>query len=366
MQKGRSIDFSILILTIALVLFGIVMVFSASFYYAEQRYHDQYFFFKKQIIGAVVGLACMLFLTFFDYKKMAKFRYPMLIISIALLGAVLVPGVGQKLNGSARWIPLPGFNLQPVEVVKLALIVFMAANMAGKKEKMKKFKFGVFPYLLIMGIICGLLLLQPNFSAVISIVLLTFILMFVGGANILHLGVIGGSGAAALYLLLFTQDYRQNRILAFLDPWKYPQEQGYQLIQSLYAIGSGGLFGVGFGNSRQKFLFLPYGESDFIFSIITEELGFIGAVCVIAVFALLIWRGIRVAMRAPDMFGTLVAGGIVSIIAIQVLMNIAVVTGTIPPTGVSLPFLSHGSSSLVIFMSSIGVLLNISKQCNTA
>jgi len=366
MQKGRSIDFSILILTIILVLFGIVMVFSASFYYAEQNYNDQYFFFKKQIIGAVAGLACMIFFMLFDYKKLAKFRYPLLILSIALLGLVFIPGVGVKLNGSSRWIPLPGFNLQPVEVVKIALIIFMSANIAGKKEKMKTFKFGVFPYLLIMGIICLLLFLQPNFSAVISIGLLTFILIFVGGANILHLGVLGGSAGAALYLLLFTQEYRANRILAFIDPWKYPSDQGYQLIQSLYSIGSGGIFGMGFGNSRQKFLFLPYGESDFIFSIITEELGFIGALCVIALFALLIWRGIRVAMRAPDMFGSMLAAGVVSIIAIQVLMNIAVVTGTIPPTGVSLPFLSAGNSSLVIFMSSIGVLLNISKQCNTA
>lgn len=362
----KSIDYSILILTVMLVLFGVVMVFSASFYYAEQYNHDQYFYFKKQIIGAVAGAACMVFFMFFNYKRLAKIRYVLLVIAIALLGLVLIPGVGAMLNGSSRWIKLPGFNLQPVEVAKFALIIFMAANIAQKKEKMKTFKYGVFPYILIMAMICGLLLLQPNFSAVIAIGMLTFVMMYVGGANLLHLGVLGGGAGVGLYILLFTQQYRQNRISAFMDPWSDPAGKGYQLIQSLYSLGAGGIFGRGFGNSRQKFLFLPYGESDFIFSIITEELGYIGAIAVILLFALLIWRGIRVAIRAPDMFGSVTAAGIVSIIAIQVLMNIAVVTGTIPPTGVSLPFISHGSSSLVIMMSAIGVLLNISRQCNTA
>lgn len=362
----KSIDYSILILTIMLVLFGVVMVFSASFYYAEQNFNDQYHFFKKQIIGAVAGTACMIFLMLFNYKHLAKLRYILLLIAIALLGLVLIPGVGVTLNGSSRWIPLPGFQLQPVEVAKFAVIIFMAANIAGKKDKMKTFKYGVFPYLLILGIICGLLLLQPNFSAVIAIGLLTFILMFVGGARLLHLGLLGGGAAVGLYVMLFTQQYRADRVDAFINPWVDPLGKGYQLIQSLYSLGAGGLFGMGFGNSRQKFLFLPYGESDFIFSIITEELGYIGALFLLALFALLIWRGVRVAIRAPDMFGSILASGIMAIIAIQVLMNVAVVTGTIPPTGVSLPFISHGSSSLVIFMSSIGVLLNISKQCSTA
>lgn len=345
------------------------MVYSASFYYAEHSkstHYDPLYFFTKQLMGAGIGLVAMVFCMFFDYKKLAKFQYIAAIAAILLLAVVLIPGVGANLNGSSRWINLQGFQFQPSEVAKFALIIFMAANMANKQNKMNEFKYGVVPYLLVAGIICVLLLLQPNFSAVFCIGLLTLVMMIVGGTRLIYLGVTAVVALIGGYLLMFTKDYRANRILAFTNPWDFPTNEGYQLIQSLYSLGSAGLFGRGLGNSMQKLLFLPYSESDFIFSIIAEEWGLIGAAILIGLFALLAYRGIRVAFRAPDMFGQLCATGIISIISIQVLVNVAVVTGTIPPTGVSLPFISAGSSSLVMFMASIGVLLNISSQCNSA
>ncbi|MEZ4357282.1 MAG: putative lipid II flippase FtsW [Eubacteriales bacterium] len=362
-MRKKSMDYALLIATVILVAFGILMVFSASYYYAETKFSDGLYFFKKQILGAVVGFVAMIVLSFFDYKKLKKFRYIGLIIAIGLLAVVLVKGVGVNLNGSSRWLSIAGFSVQPSEIAKFALILFFAANMADKKDKMQTFKYGIFPYLLVLGIVCGLLYLQPNFSAIVCIALMGFVMMWVGGAKRLHLSLIAGAGAVGGTALMMAKSYRMDRIFAFLNPWQYASDEGYQLIQSLYAIGASGLFGCGIGNSRQKFLYLPYGESDFIFSIITEEIGFIGAIALILVFVFLIWRGIKIALKAPDLFGTLLATGIVSIIGIQVLVHIAVVTGSIPPTGVTLPFISAGNSSLMIFMASIGILLNISRQC---
>ncbi len=362
----RTFDYSILIVVSILVLFGILMVYSASFYYADYAKGDPFYFFTKQLIGAVAGAVVMVFFMFFDYKKLIKLQYIGLIIAASLLIAVLIPGVGATLNGSARWINLQVFTFQPSELAKFALIIFMAANMSQKQNRIHTFKFGIMPYLFVSGIFCLLLLLQPNFSAVVCLALLTVTMMIVGGSRLLYLSLAGAVSMVGGYILLFSQDYRRNRILAYQDPWQFPTKEGYQLIQSLYSLGSAGLFGRGLGNSMQKLLFLPYSESDFIFSIIVEEWGLIGALLLLILFGILFYRGIRTAFRAPDMFGALCATGIVAIITIQVLVNVAVVTGSIPPTGVSLPFISAGSSSLVMFMASIGVLLNISSKCNSA
>lgn len=368
-MSKRSFDYTLLVVSMMLVLFGIIMVFSASFYYAENSAnagYNGYFYFWKQVTGAGLGLVAMLFFMFLDYNRLKKMRFWILGIGLLLMGLVFVPGIGIKLNGSRRWVNLFFMQLQSVEVLKLSLIVFMAAGMSINQDKMQQFKYGMLPYLVLLIICAVLLILQPNFSAIVTLALLTFVMMLVGGARILHFGILGLGGIGAGAVVMIAQPYRMNRILAVLDPWKYAGDESYQLVQSLYSIGSGGLFGLGLGNSRQKFLYLPYGESDFIFAIIVEELGFLGGILLITAFAVLIWRGVRIALRAPDSFGTMLATGVTALIAIQVFINIGVVTGVVPPTGVSLPFISAGRTSLIMFMACIGILLSISRRSRAA
>ena len=361
----KSMDYSILITTLILVVFGVIMVFSASYYMAESSSmynNDGLYFFKKQMLWAIVGLCGMIGFSFFNYKLLLKFKYVFIAIAAVLLAVVLIPGVGQDVNGSSRWIIIGGQSIQPSEIAKFALIIFVAATVSVNKDRMKSFRFGMLPSLLITGVLCILIYLQPNFSAVVCIFATVLVMLFIGGARGWHMGVLVGGGLAGGFGVLFMQDYRVDRVVSFLNPWQYADSKGYQVIQSLYAIGAGGFFGRGLGNSQQKLMYLPYGQSDFIFSIIVEELGFLGAIVLIGLFAFLIYRGIKVATKAPDLFGSMLATGIISIIAIQVCVNIAVVTSSIPPTGVSLPFISYGGSSLAIFMCMIGILLNISRQ----
>ncbi|MGI6168266.1 MAG: putative lipid II flippase FtsW [Christensenellales bacterium] len=357
----KSMDFAILLTTLALVCFGLVMVFSSSYYYAELRYGDGLFYFKKQVIGAVIGFIVMVILINFNYRRLEKLKWLILIVSIGLLGLVLVPGVGVTLNEASRWLNIAGISIQPAEIGKFALVLFMASYLAQNQKSVHKFRVGVFPMLILVGLFCGLIILQPNFSTVINICLLSFVLLYAGGVRIRHLIPIVLAAVVVLVYVLTSADYRMQRYQVFLDPWADPQDAGYQLVQSLYAIGAGGFFGTGLGASRQKLLFLPYGESDFIFSIIAEELGFLGVIVVLLLFAILIWRGIKVAINCPDLFGSLLAVGIVSMVGIQAIINIAVATGSIPPTGVPLPFISAGLSSLIIFMASIGLLLSVSR-----
>jgi cell division protein FtsW len=365
----RSIDYPLLIVTMILVMFGILMVFSASYYYAENSSntdHDALFYFWKQISGAAMGLVAMIALSLFDYNKYKKMRFIILGVGFLLMLLVFVPGIGIERNGSRRWVNLYFLDLQSIEVLKFAIIVFMSGGISINQEKMKQFKYGMAPYLVLLMIAAGLLYLQPNFSAVVTLALVMFVMMLVGGANLVHFGMMGAIGIGGGALAMIATDYRMDRIFAFLDPWKHMDDKAYQLVQSLYSIGSGGFFGLGLGHSRQKYLFLPYMESDCIFAIIVEELGYFGGILLLITFGLLIWRGVRIALRAPNMFGTMLATGITALIAIQVFINIGVVTGLVPPTGVVLPFISAGRTSLIIFMSCIGVLLNISKQTHAA
>jgi cell division protein FtsW len=361
----KKIDYPIFIITLTLVCIGVVMVFSASYYYANQKFGDSYHFFKRQGMWAIVGLCGMIFMANFDYWKLKKFSKPLLLISIAMLVAVLL--IGDEKNNATRWLSIGKLSVQPSEVAKLSLIVYMSESMSRRQKKLKSFWQGIVPYLLVTGVFFVLIIKQPNLSTAGTLVILTFIMMFVAGCSMKHLwGLVGlgALGAAALILRPGDKEggrYWYKRYIAFKDPWVDPNGKGYQIIQSLYSLGSGGWFGMGLGESRQKYLYLPYSETDFIFAVIGEELGFIGATIIMLLFLILIWRGVRVAISAPDLFGSLLATGIISMIAIQVSINIAVVTKSMPPTGVPLPFISYGGSSLFLFMSSIGVLLNISK-----
>ena len=361
-RKKGKIDFSILVITSILVLLGVVMVYSASYYTADVKLDNPNYYFYKQMIGAVLGFGAMLFLANFNYKNLEKLQVPILAVTLILLALVFSP-IGISANGSRRWINLGFTTLQPAEVCKFAMIIFMSSFFSRKRKVLGSFKEGLLPVFIVLGIYCGLIMLQPNFSMVLCIGFVTVVMMFAGGVKMRHLIILGAIGIAAASFAVIQEPYRLKRLGAFMDPWADSGASGYQLVQSFYAIAGGGLFGKGLGMSQQKLLFLPYGESDFIFSIIAEELGFIGVIAILSLYVVILWRGIRIALTCPDRFGSLLATGITAVIAIQTLINVGVVTGSIPPTGQPLPFISAGTSSLLIFMASIGVLLNISKYC---
>lgn len=360
-EKKWRIDFLLLFSVILLVAFGVLMVYSASFYSAQLTYGDSMFFMKKQLVGAIIGLASMIILYFIDYRFLKKLKWISLIVSLVLLLLVFVPSIGVKVYGARRWINLGFFTLQPSEIAKFGFIIFASSSLAKMQRQVKSFK-GILPTLIAGGIICCLIILEPNMSITICVGVTMITLLFVGGARFKHFCFLAIPIALLVPLLIILEPYRLRRLVAFLDPFASASSEGFQLVQSLYAVGSGGLFGVGLFNSRQKYLFLPFAESDFIFSIIAEEFGFVGSCVLILVFGIVIARGIIIAMKAPTRFGCYLASGITTIIAVQLVVNIAVVTGSIPPTGLPLPFISAGSTSLVMFMSAIGVLLNIDKQ----
>ena len=360
-EKKWRIDFLLLFSVILLVAFGVLMVYSASFYSAQLTYGDSMFFMKKQLVGAIIGLASMIILYFIDYRFLKKLKCISLIVSLVLLLLVFVPSIGVKVYGARRWINLGFFTLQPSEIAKFGFIIFASSSLAKMQRQVKSFK-AILPTLIAGGIICCLIILEPNMSITICVGVTMITILFVGGTRFKYFCFLAIPIALLVPLLIILEPYRLRRLVAFLDPFASASSEGFQLVQSLYAVGSGGLFGVGLFNSRQKYLFLPFAESDFIFSIIAEEFGFVGSCVLILVFGIVIARGIIIAMKAPTRFGCYLASGITTIIAVQLVVNIAVVTGSIPPTGLPLPFISAGSTSLVMFMSAIGVLLNIDKQ----
>jgi len=364
MRTKKSFDFWIFMTVLILISLGIIMVFSSSYASAYSRYNDAYFFLKNQLKFAILGFVAMFVTINIDYRKYAKWTFLMLIVSIVLLIMVKIPGIGRQEKGAWRWIYLGPINFQPSEIAKLSLILFFSQSLSRRKDTLQYFFRGLMPYLILMGIFAALLLWEPHLSCTMIILIVCSILLFSAGAKVKHFLIIATPAIAGLVALVLFVPYMRARVLSFLNPFEDPSGDGYQAIQSLYAIGSGGLFGRGLGKSLQKFLYLPEPQNDFIFSVLAEELGFIGVVAVILLFLIFIWRGIKVAMYAPDAFGSFTALGITSLISVQVILNIAVVTSSMPPTGVSLPFFSAGGTSLVILMTSVGILLNISKYAN--
>ena len=363
MSKKKSADFTLMLTTLVLVVIGIIMVFSSSHYYALSKWNDSYHFLKRELIWASVGLFGMLTAMNFDYWKYKKLSLLAYIISIVLLILVLTP-LGIELNYAKRWLGVGGFTIMPGEIAKVCSILFVASWLSKKPEKIKSFSKGVMPCLLIIGIYFALIILQPNLSTAVTITMIIGTMMFVAGMRWSHLSIMGISGVALIAAMIALAPYRMKRLTGFLDPFADPQGDGYQVIQSLLALGTGGLFGVGLGKSIQKYLYLPEPQNDFIFAIIGEELGFLGCVAIIVLYLLLIWRGVRIAINAPDLFSCLMASGITAMVAVQVVINIAVATSSMPVTGIALPFISWGGNSLAIFMTVIGVLLNISRYTN--
>ena len=354
----------IFLLVVGLAVFGIIMVYSASSFNAAKLYNDSFFFVTKQIIGVVLGIGAMIFCYFLDYHFLKKLYIPALIVGIVVLLIVFVPGIGIESYGAKRWIGFGGFSFQASEIAKFAFIIFAASYMTKNKDKMSTF-WGAVPVLLAGGTMCLLIILEPNMSITICMGVLMIAMLLVGGMRIKHLLLLAIPAILLVPVLILLEPYRVNRLMAFLDPWASPQGEGFQLIQSLYSLGSGGWFGVGLFNSRQKYSFLPFSESDFIFSIIGEELGFIGALCVVAAFVSLIFLCIKVAVRAKDRLGCYLAFGVSIILSVQVILNIFVVSGAVPPTGLPLPLISAGSTSIIMFMAAFGVVMNIHRQSKT-
>lgn len=362
-----QLDFSLLIAIVILCAFGLVMLFSASYYTAQNSSlynYDGFYFLKSQAMYLAAGLVAMYIVSRVDYHFFDKIRVFALVGTLLLMLLVLVPGLGVSRNGAQRWLGIPGtsFTFQPSELAKFALIVYMAGFMSRRPQTMKNLTKGVFPMLFIMGAFGLVLLLQKNMSMMVILLMTGVVMLFLGGVEIKHLLLLAGIALPILVVAVLMEDYRQSRVLMFMNPWESTEEGAYQLRQALIALGAGGVFGQGLNFSRQKLLFLPYGESDFIFAIIGEELGFVGCALLILVYLFVIYRGVRIAMRCKDRFGSLMAAGITAVIGMQAAINIAVATSSIPPTGQTLPFVSAGGTSLMIFLAAAGILLNISRN----
>lgn len=361
-SRRKTPDFILMAVVLMLLSVGIVMVFSSSAVWAYSKHGDSLYFLKRQLLWAGLGLVTMFFMMNFDYWRIQTLSKAIMAVTILLLVLVLIPGVGIELNYARRWIGIgKTLTVQPSEVAKLGMVIFVANGISSHPNRITSFSRGIIPYMIVLGIVCLLILKQPDFSTCVLIAAVVMIIIFTGGAKISHL--LGLSLAAVplgLYLIL-GEEYRAARFFSFLNPWADARDTGYHIIQSLYALGSGGLIGLGLGKSRQKFFYLPEPQNDFIFAIIGEELGFIGAAIIISLFLILLWRGFKIALKAPDLFGALLATGITVVIGLQSFMNIAVVTASMPVTGIPLPFISAGGSSLILTLASMGILLNISR-----
>lgn len=364
-ERTRSVrrggNWGIPVAAVLLAGFGVLMVYSASYYSAQQQTGDAFFYMKKQLAGLVLGGIAMAVMALFPYRKLKKLKWPALIVSLVLLAAVFVPGLGVENYGATRWIGIGPITIQPSEISKYGFVLFASAYASEKPERMQRF-VGMLPVLGAGGAVCVLIILEPNMSVTMCTGMIMLAMLFLSGVKMRHLLVILLPIAAAVPVLIIMEPYRLQRLYAFLDPWSSPQGEGYQLIQSLYALGNGGWFGTGLFRSVQKYRYLPFAESDFILSVIGEEFGFVGIVLLFCAFGLLIYFGIRAAAKSRDMFGFLMASGITAAIAVQTVINALVVSGSIPPTGLPLPLISAGNTSLVFTMAALGVLFNISKS----
>lgn len=361
--KRKPLDYGLLIVVLILLAFGLVMVLSASAPYSLRTEGNSYFYAEKQLKFAILGIIIMFIVSNIDYRiYKGKLADIAMIGAGLLLVAVLIPHVGITRNDATRWLGIGTFQFQPSELMKIALIIFMSAKISKNPEKIKNFWTGLVPYLALIGVIGGLLMLEPHMSATMIIAVIAVAIIFAAGAKMSQLVPVGVIGMIGAFFLARMKEYRWKRIIIFLDPWQDAQGDGWQIIQSLYAIGSGGLFGVGIGKSVQKYMYIPEPHNDFIFAILAEELGLVGVLAVMILFGLFIWRGITIALKAPDMFGTLVAVGITTMIGIQAVFSMAVVSSSMPVTGIPLPFFSYGGTALIMLLTSVGVLLNISRH----
>lgn len=359
-RRYRQTDHVLLGTIIVLLAIGLIMTYSSSAVKGYLYYGDSYHFFKMDLIWVLLGFAAMTVALVIDLRLLYKWAKPLLYTALILLIIVKIPGIGRTVNGATRWIGLGPLSIQPSEIIKLAMVLIMARFISAGPHNISSFRKGILPSLILLGVVCALIMLQPDLGTTLVITATVFFMLIAAGARFGHVVGLGGVGLALVAAAIVTAPYRMRRIFAFLDPWADPSGKGYQTIQSLLALGPGGLFGLGLGNSRQKFFYLPENHTDFIFAMIGEELGFVGASLVVMLFFLFIWRGLKIAINAPNVFLSLFAVGLTSLIGVQAMINMGVVTGVLPVTGITLPFLSYGGTSLVFTMIGAGLLLNIS------
>ncbi|HOG17205.1 MAG: Lipid II flippase FtsW [Syntrophaceae bacterium PtaU1.Bin231] len=358
----RKPDFLLLIATLILVTIGTVMIYSSSSILAMERFKDGQYFLKKHLFFVVLGLALMAFAARINYMKLQKLAYPGIVLSLVLLAVLFVPGMGIRAGGAKRWLHLGVFSFQVAEMVKIAVVVFLAHILARKADHLKEFRHGVLiPLLSILFVVC-LILPQPDFGTALIILTIMMLMLFLAGSRVLHLACLAAAFIPIGVWLVIHKSYRLERLLTFLDPWKDPQHSGFQIIQSLLSFGSGGTFGVGIGDGMQKLFYLPEPHTDFILAIIAEESGFIGVAVVILLFVIFTIRGFWIAFKASDLFGMLLAAGLTMVIALEAFINIAGVMGLIPLKGLALPFLSYGGTSLIMSLTAVGILLSVASH----
>ena len=362
MRDGLTVDKWMLLAVVGLLAVGVTMVLSTSYLYSQERYGDGTYFFRKQMIAMGAGAVALIACTMIPSALYRRFAYPLLALSFIILVLVLVPGVGVNRGGARRWITFPGFAFQPSELAKLALVFYLAHSMAKKEQMIRSFSVGVLPHLMVFGLFAGMLLLEPDFGTALMLSMLLYFMLFIGGARVHHLV---GTGLMALPVLIYVftkADYRIRRLMSFLDPWSDAAGSGFHVIQSLIAFGSGQIWGRGLGESRQKLFYLPEAHTDFVFSVIGEELGLLGALAVLALFGVIITRGLQLTAKIEEPFDQYLAFGLTVLLGLQALIHMGVVMGLMPTKGLVLPFISYGGSAMVINLMEAGILLGLSRR----
>ncbi len=359
----RNVSASIFIIISVLIAIGVVMIYSASAIYGYEKMGDSLYFIKRHVIYVSIGYAVMFGLMLMDTNLLRRYSKHIVIFSAALLALVLVPGLGKSISGARRWFSLGPVTFQPSELAKIALIIYIADLAARKADNIRSFMHSYLPALVVMGGCVGLVLMEPDLGTAIDMAAIVLLMLFVSGVRVSYIALTFLASLPVLYMLLFSVSYRRKRLMIFLNPWEDRRGAGFQIIQSLIALGSGGIFGVGLGQSRQKLFYLPEAYTDFIFSIIGEELGLIGTLAIVLLFGLFVWQGMRVSLSAQDTFGRVLSFGVVSMIALEAIINIGVTSGVFPTKGLPLPLVSYGGTSLVFHMMAIGLVLNVAKRC---
>ena len=358
----RKTRISLFVITVLLISIGIVMIYSSSAVYAYERFGESFYFLERHLLYLTIGFFATLAVMGVDYRTIRKYNKLILLVSLVLLVLVLIPALSREAGGARRWLRFWKFGFQPSEAVKLALVFYMADILSRRQSQIKSFFHGFLPPVVLLGGVVGLILLQPDLGTALLIAAIGVVMFFASGIKLSHIFGTFLVSLPILYCLIFNIAYRKNRILTFLNPWSDPRGSGFQMVQSYLALGCGGLLGVGLGHSEQKLFYLPASHTDFIFSIIGEELGLFGTASVVILFGLFVWQGMKISVHASEVFGQLLAIGIVSLVGLEAIINIGVSTGFLPTKGLPLPFISYGGTSLVFKMMSVGLLLNVGKD----
>jgi cell division protein FtsW len=362
MREGLAVDKWMLLAVVALLALGMTMVLSTSYLYSQERYGDGTYFFRKQLIAMGAGAIALIACSMVPSVLYRRFAYPILALSFVVLLLVLIPGIGVSRGGARRWIMFPGFAFQPSELAKLALVFYLARSMAKKEEMIRTFSVGILPHLIVGGIFAGMLLLEPDFGTALILTMLLYFMLFIGGARIHHLLATGLMALPVLIYVMTKAEYRLRRLLTFLDPWSDASGSGFHVIQSLIAFGSGQVWGRGLGESRQKLFYLPEAHTDFVYSVIGEELGLWGALMVLALFGVIVVRGFQLTAKIEEPFDQYLAFGLTVLLGLQALIHMGVVMGLMPTKGLVLPFISYGGSAMVVNLMEAGILLGLSRR----